>query len=73
MRTRLFRDGAEVWQSVATPVETNAMKAAGTFARGSLEVPRGLDPGQYLIRVDIGDKAHPEAVGAWQWSRLTPR
>jgi hypothetical protein len=69
----LFRDGVEVWQSAATPVETDATKTAGTFARGSLEVPKGLDAGQYLIRVDIGDKAHPEAIGAWQWAKLTVR
>jgi hypothetical protein len=45
-----FPDGVEVWQSAATPVETNATKTAGTFARGSLEVPKGLNPGEYQAR-----------------------
>jgi len=65
----------------AAPVEADATKAAGAFARGSLEVPKGLDPGEYLVRVDVGparswpagDKANPEAIGAWQWAKLIVR
>ena len=73
MRTRFFRDGVEVWKSVAMPVETAATKAASFFVRGSLEVPKGLDPGTYMVRVDIGDKAWPDTVSAWQWAKLTVR
>jgi hypothetical protein len=73
MRTRLFRDGVEVWHSAATPVETDATKAAGLLAKGSLDVPAGLDPGSYMVRVDVADKAQPDVVSAWQWARLTLR
>ena len=71
MRTRLFRDGIQAWESAAISVETDAKKTASFFARGSLEVPKGLDPGKYMLRVDIADKARPDTVIAWQWARLT--
>lgn len=71
MRTRLFRDGAQVWESASMPVETDAKKSASFFASGSLEVPKGLDPGKYMVRVDISDKASPATVSAWQWAKLT--
>jgi VWFA-related protein len=71
MRTRLFRDGVEVWNSAAMPVETDAKKAPSFFARGILEVPKRLDPGKYMVRLDIFDKARPDTVSAWQWARLT--
>jgi len=73
IRTRLFRDGVEVWQSAAMPLVTDATKTAGLFARGSLDVPKGLDPGNYMVRVDIGDKTQPDTVSAWQWAKLTLR
>ena len=77
MRTRLFRDGVEVWQSAATPVTTDApktaTKTAELFASGSLDVPQGLDPGNYMVRVDLGDKAQPDTASAWQWAKLTLR
>jgi hypothetical protein len=71
MRTRLFRDGIEVWESAAMPVETDAKNKASFFARGAIEVPNGLDPGNYMVRVDITDKAQPNPVSAWQWAKLT--
>lgn len=71
MRTRLFRDGAQVWESQATPIETDAKKAANFFATGSLEVPEGLEPGKYMLRVDLSDQARPDIVSAWQWAKLT--
>jgi hypothetical protein len=70
MRTHLFRDGVDVWHSEATPVAAEAVKSEGYFAKGSLEVPKGLDPGKYLVRVDIADKDAPDAPAAWQWARL---
>ncbi|MDR3700377.1 MAG: VWA domain-containing protein [Candidatus Sulfopaludibacter sp.] len=65
MRTRLYRNGAQVWESAPLPV-------AGSAARGSFEVPRGLDPGRYMVRVEIAEKAADNAV-AWQWAKLTLR
>jgi hypothetical protein len=69
MRTRLFREGVEVWHSAATPVAADAKN----FAGGSLEVPKGLDPGEYLVRVDLEDKDSPDAASAWQWAKLRVR
>jgi hypothetical protein len=57
MQTRLFRDGVQVWESAAARVETDAKRPAGRCARGSREVPKGLDAGRYVVRVDVGDKA----------------
>lgn len=71
MRTRLFRDGVQTWESTAMPVEADEKKMANFFARGSLEVPRGLEPGKYMLRVDIVEKVHPDTVSAWQWAKLT--
>ena len=71
MRTHLFRDRIEVWESAAMPVETNAKNRASFFARGAVEVPNGLDAGKYMVRVDITDKTQPVPVSAWQWTKLT--
>ena len=73
MRTRIFRDGVEVWKSGETPVEADATKTTGYFAKGTLEVPKGLDPGGYMVRVDVGDKDTPDAASAWQWAKLRVR
>ena len=73
LRTRLFRDGVEVWHSASTPLAAAARKPEGYFASGALQVPKGLDPGRYLVRVDIGDKDTPDAASVWQWAKLTLR
>jgi hypothetical protein len=70
MRTRLLRDGAEVWSSLALPVASDAKKTASFFARGAVEVPKDLAPGKYQLRVDISDREHPDTVSACQWARL---
>jgi VWFA-related protein len=73
MRTHLFRDGVEVWKSAPAPLATDATKTAGLFASGAVDVPKGLDPGSYMVRVDIGDKDTPDTASAWQWAKLTLR
>jgi hypothetical protein len=42
------------------------------FARGSLQVPAGLAPGNYLLRVDLEDK-YNYTPAAWQWAKLRVR
>jgi VWFA-related protein len=69
IRTHLFRDGAEVWHSKSVPVAAEP----ANFARGSLEVPAGLDPGNYLLRVDVEDRDTPYMPAAWQWAKLKVR
>ncbi len=66
MRTRLFREGVQLWQSAASAVE-------GPTVKGALEVPKGLAPGTYLLRVDLASQTDPEHPAAWQWARLTLR
>ncbi len=69
MRTRLFRDGVEVWQSGLTPVQMGGNNLVG----GSLEVPNGLGPGEYLLRLDVNGKDAPDSSAAWQWAVLRLR
>ena len=71
LQTRLFRDGVEVWKSEPAPIEPNEKKAPLFLARGSLTIPNTIEPGKYLVRVDLSDKSAPESVLAWQWGRLT--
>jgi VWFA-related protein len=73
LRTRLFRDGAQVWESDSTPLQSDAVKTSNPMARGSLTVPAGLVPGEYLVRVDVAEKANPAEATAWQWARLKLR
>jgi VWFA-related protein len=69
IRTRLYRGGAEVWHSISAPVAADP----ANFAGGSLRVPAGLDPGDYLLRVDLEDKYTHGLPVAWQWAKLRVR
>ena len=62
MRTRLFRDGVEVWQSGLTPAQIGA----ANLVAASLPVPNGLGAGEYLLRVDVNAKDAPDSSAAWQ-------
>jgi VWFA-related protein len=73
MRTRLYRDGVEAWHSEATPLAADNKKSEGYFATGSIAVPKGLDPGKYLLRVDVEDKDAPGTSTVWQWAKLNLR
>ena len=73
MRTRLYRDGVEVWHSDPAPLAAETTKTEGYFAEGSLEVPKGLNAGRYLVRVDVVDKDAPDTANVWQWAKLTLR
>lgn len=71
IRTRLFRDGAEVYQSPARPVETAKPAAGGAFTSGAIDLPASLEPGDYLLRVEVEDQLPPPRhAQAWQWARL---
>ena len=69
IRTRLYRGGAEVWHSMSEPVAADP----ANFARGSLQVPARLDPGNYLLRVDLEDRDTRDMPVAWQWAKLRVR
>jgi len=66
-RTRLFRDGVEVSQSSPSRMESGSEKS-GSFAKGSLEIPKELAPGDYQLRVDAERGGQ---IAAWQWTKLT--
>jgi len=71
MRTRLFRDGAEVYESPAAPVAVDTRKAGHVFTSAAIEIPANLQPGDYLMRVEVEDQLPPPRhAKAWQWVRL---
>jgi hypothetical protein len=66
LRTRLFLDGAPIFETPVKPIETKGEKPASRFFTNSaIELPANLEPGEYLMRVDLEN--------AWQWARLTVR
>ena len=74
MRLHLFRDGVEAWKSAPIPVESGVKESPKTtmfLAKGSITIPKGMEPGKYLMRVDLCDQAQPDTVTAWQWAKLT--
>ena len=68
MRTRLYRDGVEVWHSERAPVAE-----AADFAKGALRVPPGLSAGLYQLRVEISDADAGDTPAAWQWAKFRVR
>jgi hypothetical protein len=73
MRTRLFRDGAEVYLSPAIPVSTGASTStARPLTQSAIDIPASLPPGEYMMRVEVEDQLPPpnHAV-AWRWARLS--
>ena len=71
LRTRLFRDGAEVYQRLATPVVMSQGKTGRDFTSASVEIPTKLEPDDYLMRVEVENQASPpQQSKAWQWARL---
>ena len=74
VRTRLFHDGTQIYESPAKPITPGAATAGRLFNHGSLEIPADLVPGEYLMRVEV-ENAHSQATHprAWQWARLSIR
>jgi len=71
MRTRLFHEGAQVYQSPATPIQLGAPKAGRAFTKAAIEIPANLQPGEYLLRVEVEDQLPPPRhAKAWQYVRL---
>ena len=75
MRLRLYRDGKAVYEGPVQPVIRGDSKLPGRFfTEAALEIPAGLEPGDYLVRVDVaGPQPAPHQVAAWQWARLSVR
>jgi hypothetical protein len=73
IRTSLFRDGAQVYETAAKPIEARASKTAGRFfTHSAIDIPSSLEPGDYLMRVDVEDQLSPRHhARAWQWARLS--
>jgi hypothetical protein len=74
LRTRLFRDAEQIAETPAVPVVTDAKKSASQFfTRGEIDIPAGLAPGEYLLRVDVENPTAKKPQLAWRWARLTVR
>jgi VWFA-related protein len=74
VRTRLFRDAEQISETPAVPVATDAKKSASQFfTRGEIDIPAGLAPGEYLLRVDVENPTAKKPQLAWRWARLTVR
>lgn len=73
IRTSLFCDGAQVYETAAKPIEARASKTAGRFfTHSAIDIPSSLEPGDYLMRVDVEDQLSPRHhARAWQWARLS--
>ncbi len=68
----LLRDGVPVWQSDPTPLDTSRRRQSGRqFTTLALDIPAALEPGEYVMRVDVEDsQPAPNRAKACQWSRL---
>jgi VWFA-related protein len=68
-RTRLFRDGAEVFSSADAPIAVGAnADRARLVAGGSLRLGTNLSPGGYVLQVVVTDPlADPKHRTATQW------
>jgi VWFA-related protein len=74
IRTRLFRDGSEVYEGPAVPVVTgtSTSTAARPLTRGAIDIPASLQPGDYMMRVEVEDRLPPAGHAmAWRWARLS--
>jgi VWFA-related protein len=70
---RLYRDGQPVYESGTSPLGTPAKGKGGQLvANGQLQVPAGLEPGDYYLQVEIAEPGAGKApVRAWRWARVT--
>jgi VWFA-related protein len=68
-RTRLFRDGAEVFSSGDTPLTTGPQSDLSRIAAGGqLQLGANLPPGDYVLQVVVTDAlADPKRNTATQW------
>jgi hypothetical protein len=74
MVARLFRDAKEIHATAPALVETDAKKSTGQFyTRGEIGLPADLEPGEYLLRVDVKSDGGHKPQLAWRWARITVR
>lgn len=53
---------------------TDARKSATQFfTRGEINIPAGLAPGEYMLRVDVENPTAKKPQLAWRWARLSVR
>jgi hypothetical protein len=71
-QTRLFRDGAKVYESPARPLQTGAKQVHGeAFAADELDAPSDLPPGDYVLQEIVTEQtAAGKSVRAFQWAEL---
>jgi len=71
-RCRLYRDGQPVYDSGLSPLGGAKGKSGQLIANGRLQVPAGLDPGEYYLKVEVDDSTDGKSsVTAWRWAKVT--
>lgn len=69
-KVALFRDGKQIYQAPEEPVRTESGKTgARFFAHSALQIPSGLEAGEYFLRVTVRDGPSE----SWQWARIGVR
>lgn len=54
------------------PVETGTSTAGRAFTHGAIDIPANLQPGDYMLRVEVEDRLpRPDHAMAWRWARLS--
>ena len=71
-QTRLFRDGAKVFESPAKPLQVLSKTVHGeAFGKDEIELPADLAPGDYFLQEEvISQPRNGKPVRAWQWGEL---
>ena len=71
-QTRLFRDGAQVFESPTKPLQVGTKTVKGeAFGADEIDIPSDLAPGDYFLREEVvGQPKNGKPVRAWQWSAL---
>jgi hypothetical protein len=68
----LFREGAQVFESPAKPLEGGTKTVKGeAFGADEIAVPSDLAPGDYFLQEEVtGQPKNGKPVRAWQWTAL---
>ena len=71
-QTRLFRDGINVFESPAKPLQVGSKTVHGeAFGKDEIEIPSGLAPGDYFLQEEVlSQSGDSQVVRAWQWAAL---
>jgi hypothetical protein len=71
-RTRLFREGTQVYEGPLKPLQVGTKTVKGeAFGADEIEIPGDLAPGDYFLQEEVvGQSRNGKAPQAWQWASL---